>query len=478
MRPYATFAAFFPFLIGGIHAMRDISSKDLVKELKFGWNLGNTLEATCYDSMDYSKDQTASETCWENVKTTAQLYKTLSENGYNVFRIPVTWTGHFGVGPDYIINEKWMKRVHEVVDYAINTGAYAIIDVHHENWNYAFNDNLERAKKIEKALWTQIAQEFADYDEHLIFECLNEPRKVGSELEWTGGDDESWNFINELNAVCINAIRSSSGNNPLRHIMIPTYAASFNDTSIEHLNLHREDNKIIVSLHSYTPYHFALDQSEMAYSVYNDTTEIEIDYVLNGIYSSLVSKNVPVIIGEFGTVNRNNYESRVKWARYYVKRAKAKGLPCILWDNGKFEGKGELFGHIDRSTYEFKFPYIQYGYRCGLGSMKYCQLVQEMNNPKNNTIEDDNKNNESEKTTTTTTTINPTSNAPTATTTTTITPTSTPDTNNTQNNSTSPSDSNDESTSSIDYHYAIHMIKNIKFIYLTYLIAFILINYY
>ncbi|OUM65976.1 glycoside hydrolase family 5 protein, partial [Piromyces sp. E2] len=360
------------FIIIGVRAMRDISSKELVSELKIGWNLGNTLDAYCYDYIDYSKDQTASETCWGNARATQELYNKLSENGFNTFRIPITWTGHFGGAPDYKINGVWMKRVHEVVDYALNTkNGYAIIDLHHENWNHAFTKNLETAKVIIKSLWSQIAKEFENSDEHLIFECMNEPRKVGSDIEWGGGDEESWAFINELNSICINTIRSSGGNNPLRHIMIPTYAASFNETAIQNLNYPSNDNKIIVSIHSYSPYGFALDQSDSAYSNFNTTGEYDIDNVMKTIKTNLISKNIPVIIGEFGSVDRNNYVDRVNWAKYYVKRAKANSIPCILWDNGKFiNDDGERFGFINRSTYELEYPYMMYALLCGSGRTK------------------------------------------------------------------------------------------------------------
>jgi len=57
----------------GSHA----SSIEFTKNLKMGWSLGNTLDANCSDWLDYSEDQTASETCWGNVKTTEALFTSL-----------------------------------------------------------------------------------------------------------------------------------------------------------------------------------------------------------------------------------------------------------------------------------------------------------------------------------------------------------------------------------------------------------------
>nr|AEO51792.1 cellulase [Orpinomyces sp. LT-3] len=355
-------------VIAGCEAMRNISSKELVKELTIGWSLGNTLDASCVETLNYSKDQTASETCWGNVKTTQELYYKLSDLGFNTFRIPTTWSGHFGDAPDYKISDVWMKRVHEVVDYALNTGGYAILNIHHETWNYAFQKNLESAKKILVAIWKQIAAEFADYDEHLIFEGMNEPRKVGDPAEWTGGDQEGWNFVNEMNALFVKTIRATGGNNANRHLMIPTYAASVNDGSINNFKYPNGDDKVIVSLHSYSPYNFALNNGPGAISNFYDGNEI--DWVMNTINSSFISKGIPVIIGEFGAMNRDNEDDRERWAEYYIKKATALGIPCVIWDNGYFEGEGERFGIIDRKSLNVIFPKLINGLMKGLGDEK------------------------------------------------------------------------------------------------------------
>ncbi|OUM68195.1 family 5 glycoside hydrolase [Piromyces sp. E2] len=350
----------------GSKAMRDISSKELVKELVIGWNLGNTMDASCIDDIDYSKDQVASETCWGNPKTTQALYDKLTDIGFNTFRIPTTWSGHFGDGPDYKINDQWMKRVHEIVDYALSNDGYAILNIHHETWNHAFSKNLSSAKTILVAIWKQIAAEFANYDEHLIFEGMNEPRKVDDPNEWNGGDSEGWDFVNEMNDLFVKTIRSTGGNNAIRHLMIPTYAACTMDGALNSFKYPSGDDKIIVSLHSYSPYNFALNPGEGAVSTFNDGSEI--DWVMNTINQRFISRNIPVILGEFGAMSRKNDADRAKWAEYFIKKATALGVPCVLWDNGLFEGKGELFGMVNRKTLEIVFPDVVNGLMKGLGN--------------------------------------------------------------------------------------------------------------
>jgi len=347
----------------GCHAM---SSMELTKNMKIGWSLGNTLDANCADTLDYSKDQTASETCWGNVKTTEGLFTALMKDGFDTFRIPTTWDGHFGEGPDYKIDSAWMKRVHEVVDYAYKNGAYVILNIHHEKWNYAFANNLEKAKTILVAIWKQIAAEFADYDEHLIFEGLNEPRKVGDPVEWTGGDSEGWDFVNQMNELFVKTIRGCSGENAKRHLMIPTYAATTQDSAINAFKLPSGDNNLIVSLHAYTPYNFALNNADGAVTTFDNPSEL--DSLFNLIKTKFISQNIPVIIGEFGAMSRENDAERAKWAEYYTKGAKAIGVPCVIWDNGVFEGTGERFGLIDRTTFEIKAPEVVNSLMKGIGS--------------------------------------------------------------------------------------------------------------
>ncbi|OUM67462.1 glycoside hydrolase family 5 protein, partial [Piromyces sp. E2] len=204
---------------------RDITPKQLLSEINFGYNLGNTMEAidrTAFNNDDYDL---ISETRWGNVKTHEGIFTTLIDNKFNIFRIPTTWSGHFDDAPDYKIHDVWMKRVREVVDYAYKNGAYVILDTQHETWNDAYYDNYEKAKEITIKLWEQIAEEFKDYDEHLIFESFNEPRMGGSPVEWKGGNEEGRDVVNKLNNEFVKTVRKTGGYNDKRILMVPLYAA-------------------------------------------------------------------------------------------------------------------------------------------------------------------------------------------------------------------------------------------------------------
>lgn len=324
--------------------IKDITSEELVADMKMGWNLGNTLDATGGIALE-------SERSWGNPTTTQEMIDEVLAQGFNVIRIPVTWEGHFGDGPDYVIHEIWMNRVQEVVDYAYNKGAYVILNMHHEDWHFPSEDNKEAASATLEALWTQIAERFKDYDEHLIFEGLNEPRKKGTVYEWNGGDMEGRAVVNHFMQVFVDAVRATGGNNIYRHLMVCGYAASSSTDALKSIELPKDD-KLIVSVHAYTPYNFALNTKGT--DKFTDTYDI--DKLMKDIQEIFLDKGVPVIIGEYGAMNKDNEAERVKWATYYLSEAKKIGVPCVWWDNNAYTGDGENFGLFDRRNLTWPYP--------------------------------------------------------------------------------------------------------------------------
>lgn len=344
--------------------MRTISAKELVKEMKLGWNLGNTMDSV-NDTIDKASAPEAWETAWGNPVTIKELITKLIDEGFNVIRYPISWRNHISEAPAYIIDTAWMNRVQELVDFAYSHGAFVIINLHHEGWHDPYYDNFEPASAKLKKVWQQIAERFADYDEHLIFEGMNEPRKCGTPVEWTGGDKEGWDVVNALNKVFIETVRSTGGNNASRSLMIPSYAANCT-IGIRHLEIPKEDNHIIASVHAYEPTDFALAVDGRG--LWNRDTAV-IDQLIVDLEELFLSKDVPVIIGECGAMHRaveGNEASRAEWAEYFFKSTKNIGVPCVWWDNGYVEGHGELFGIIDRKTLQWNFPLVIKGIRKGL----------------------------------------------------------------------------------------------------------------
>jgi len=341
----------------------------LVRDMKCGWNLGNTFDAINGNGHDTT---TQLEYWWlggPGKITTKALLEALKEAGFNSIRIPVSWHNH--VDNDFNIDAAWMDRVREVASWAMDLGMYAIVNIHHDNdaaFFYPDRAHAERTDAYLTAIWTQMAENFKDFGDHLILESMNEPRLVGTSFEWNWNENdptciEAAERINELNQMFVNIIRASGGNNADRYLSIPAYAASPWNTVKDAFRLPEDtaDNRIIVAAHAYTPYDFALNtnSTDKTFDLDADNSKkAEISGFLNGLYERFVVNGVPVIMDEFGAINKSNLQDRVNFTAYYVASASTRGITCFWWDNGAFTGNGELFGLIDRGTQEWRFPDI------------------------------------------------------------------------------------------------------------------------
>jgi len=332
------------------HQMRDIPSSELIKEIKTGWNLGNTFDAP-------------NETAWHNPKTTYTMFYAVKEAGFDSIRLPVSWGGHTGDAPDYKIDEELMDRIEEVVQYILALDMYCILNTHHEMWLFPTDEREEQNTEQLTAMWKQICERFADYNEKLIFESMNEPRLFGTENEWNGGTAEARQVVSRLNAAFIEVVRGSGGNNAIRHLMIPSYAASSDYAAMKELSdsFPENDDKVIASIHAYVAYKFAL--AEKGHEVFNPEKVHgpEIDRMFGHLQELFLDKDIPVILGETGARIRNdNTEARVEWAKYYFGKGRELAIPVYWWDNGLFVGRkqDELFGLLNRHQSFFAFPEI------------------------------------------------------------------------------------------------------------------------
>jgi len=338
-----------------MRGMRDISAIDLVKEIKIGWNLGNTLDAP-------------TETAWGNPRTTKAMIENVREMGFNAVRVPVTWDTHIGPAPDYKIDEAWLNRVEEVVNYVLDCGMYAIINVHHDNtWIIPTYANEQRSKEKLVKVWEQIATRFKDYDDHLLFETMNEPREVGSPMEWMGGTYENRDVINRFNLAVVNTIRASGGNNDKRFILVPTNAATGLDVALNDLVIPNNDSRVIVSIHAYSPYFFAMDVNGTSYWG-SDYDKASFTSELDAIYNRFVKNGRAVIIGEFGTIDKNNLSSRVAHAEHYAREAVSRGIAVFWWDNGYYNpGDAETYALLNRRNLTWYYPEIVQALMRGAG---------------------------------------------------------------------------------------------------------------
>jgi len=344
-------------------SFNDIPAVELVNGIKIGWNLGNTLDTADLHWLPINANVSQFETAWGNPVTTKAMIDTIKNAGFNAIRIPVSWSKC--VNSNYVIRRDFMRRVKQVVDYAVSNEMYIILNTHHDEGIFKFVDrDMERSKKAFVKIWEQICETFKDYSEKLVFEGLNEPRTKGSPNEWNGGTAEERNNLNIYNQLFVDTVRASGGNNVMRILMIPAYAASaleqpMNDLVIPNDPVNRE-NKIIVSIHAYEPYNFALNENSPVntWSRTNRNDTLPITERIDRVYSLFIQKGIPVIMGEFAALNKNNEAARAEWAEFYVSYAKSKGVKCFWWDDGGSNDPptgGSLFV---RRTNKFVFPLI------------------------------------------------------------------------------------------------------------------------
>lgn len=345
-----------------------------VNQMKLGWNLGNTFDA--FDEKVSAEDDLAYESMWCGAVTTKEMIDEIKAAGFETIRIPVSWHNHVS-GDDFIISEKWLARVQEVVDYAIENDMYVIVNIHHDNekeYFYPSSEYLETSKKYITSIWSQVGERFKDYDEHLLFEAMNEPRLVGTENEWwldvnKDSCKDAVNCINQLNQCFVDTIRGQGGNNSERYLMIPGYGASPEGAMTDMFVLPTDTaaNKMIVSVHAYTPYSFALQPeteggSTPEFSADNNGDTKGIQYFMDSLYDKFISQGTPIVIGEFGARDKGgNLEARVDYATYYIAYARSMGITCCWWDNNSYAGTGENFGVFDRSSLTIKYPEIVEG---------------------------------------------------------------------------------------------------------------------
>lgn len=324
-----------------------MTGEALMKELKIGWNLGNT-----FDAPD-------GETTWGNPAVTKELLETVKSLGFHTIRIPISWGKHVSAPPEYTIDESFLNRIETVVQDALDAGLYVIINSHHDNDIYMPTpDNSQRGQEYLAAIWKQIGERFTDTDYRLIFQTMNEPRVTGTSYEWnidTKNADcmAAMEVVNELNQAALDAIRATGGKNADRFVIVSPYVANAMAATTTAFRLPEDsaEGKLIVSIHAYTPYNLCLNtNSPDNQFVISHLTEIK-SFMKNVNYR-FVQKGIPVIIDEMGCLDKDNPEARYAWAKAYVSAAAEYGMPCIWWDNGQMNGTGENFGLINRRTLE------------------------------------------------------------------------------------------------------------------------------
>lgn len=336
--------------------MRNITSQQLVEDMTFGWNLGNTLDVCQADRDGDGKvnehveaGEKVDETLWGNPKATKGLFTSLKKNGVNAVRIPVTWRDHMDSNGN--IDREWMDRVQQVVDYAYSQGMYVIINVHHDGggdpkfgaWiieesQKDYNTFLKKYKNV----WKQIAERFKNYSDYLIFESMNE---VGFDTLYNKNKADAYNLINKINQDFVDIIRATGGNNAKRHLLIAGYYTDIERTC-DSLYKMPDDKagRCILSVHYYTPWDFCTCDIKHTWGTNSEVWQMET--LIGKMKKNFVDKGIPVIIGEYAA-SGSDLSSCIFFIEKLNKLCSDYGIATFIWDSGS---------QVNRKTYKWRTP--------------------------------------------------------------------------------------------------------------------------
>ena len=334
--------AIFGFFVSVTTKAQLPTAHEIVGKMKVGINLGNTLEAIC------------GEDAWGAGKTSQRLIDSIRAAGFNTIRLPVAWFCHSDT-VNSIIDETWIARVKEVVDYCINADFYVIINAHWDKgWleNRVNEANQAEVNQRQHAYWTQIAEYFRDYDERLMFAGTNEPNVH---------DAKAMAVLMTYHQTFIDAVRATGGNNSSRTLVIQGPSTDIDETIklMTSMPTDEIDNRLILEVHYYTPYQFCLMDKDASWGkmfyywgkgnhsktdISRNATwgeEADVEKLFGKMKTNFVDKGIPVIIGEYGAYKRKLslpsdqelHEKSVEYyLRYVVQSAAEKGIITYYWD--------------------------------------------------------------------------------------------------------------------------------------------------
>jgi len=334
-------------------AMRDITSLQLSRQMGSGWNLGNSMESI------------GGETAWGNPATTQALMNAIKAAGFKTVRIPLAWQQYADANDK--ISASWMARVSEVVGYAQKAGLYVIINVHWDGgWiqptyatQAAVNARLGR-------YWTQIANNFRNADDTLLFAGTNE---VMVAADYGTPTAEYVAVQNSFNQTFVTAVRATGGNNARRHLIVQGF-----NTNIDHtvnfavMPTDTTMSRLMIEVHYYDPYNFTLNADSKVWrwgaaAAGSEAwaNEDHVDAQFQKMKSKFVDRGIPVVLGEFGAIRRTEYAGaegdRLAWNRYVARSAWAHGMVPVYWDAGEPTSNHSM-GLFDRKTGTMVYPDI------------------------------------------------------------------------------------------------------------------------
>ena len=253
-----------------------------------------------------------------------------------------------------------MDRVEKILNWTLDCGMVAIINIHHENEWIKQVPTDSKAKEKFTSIWKQICERFEKYGDHLLFEPMNE---IGYDEIWTpwGGSEadkaKALGYVNDLNQLFVDIVRNSGGNNAKRHLLVEIYNTNLEYAYDPLFKMPNDPaNRLALTVHYYTPANFAiLGGGEVVdWGVGRESWGTEADFKelndnMDLLKKNCVDKGIPVIIGEYCADSRNRTKEVIRLFCVSVTEAiYSRGMCPMLWDTPG--------GQYNRQTCQFDDP--------------------------------------------------------------------------------------------------------------------------
>lgn len=341
----------FSLLFNYLSFSYKMTSFEIVNDMGIGINFGNTFDCFVpYKNISSPEEQI---TLLGNSFPTKKMILNIKKSGFKTIRLPITWLNFMDELGN--INSEWISQIKEVVQWVINNNMYCIINVHHDgksgNW---LSRGLISKNKYDK-LWTQIAKEFKDFNEYLIFESMNEVEFV------TESGDYDYETLHILTQSFIDIVRNSGGINSKRFLIISGANTEIYLSISEDFKLPSDPvNNFGVSIHYYYPYEYTKQHiNENGRKDWGD--ELDFEDIMGNFYmlkKSFLDKNIPVIVDEVGVLTEDGKDiDTMKEYLYIVFSLVAgfDGMMCCLWDTSNKEfGDMNYYNRVTKKWYDEK----------------------------------------------------------------------------------------------------------------------------
>ena len=272
-----------------------------------GINLGNALDAPSPGE-------------W-GVSIQPHYFEAFRSAGFDSVRLPVRFSAHAAQSPPYILDPTFLALIDDTLQQALDAGLVVILDLHH--YDEIMDDPAGQRQRF-LAIWQQLAGHYQGASENLYFEILNEPVKNLDAAAW-----------NALIAEVVPLIRRS---NPQRVLIIGS--ADYNSISaLDALQL-PDDDHLIATFHFYEPFEFTHQGASWVSGSdkWNGTTWNGTDADRRLIEERLdraaawsAQRQVPLLMGEFGSIITAESASRQRWAAFIARQAEKRNIPWFYW---------------------------------------------------------------------------------------------------------------------------------------------------